>query len=781
VIEETQLADPHVRVLAVNDSPYQLEQWRDLFDACGYKSQTASNGALALEMAERLHPDLIISDVEMPRMDGLALVDAIRRHPELHDTLVVLASGLRRDRDDALTGMAHGADDYLELPYDPLRLVAKVARLLERRRTARVLFESQQALQRSEARVRLLLDSTAEAIYSLDLDGRCTMCNLAGVRMLGFDSPEELVGRHMHTLAHYQRMDGTPIPADDCAIYRATRTGEGAHVVDEVFWRKDGTSFPVEYWSYPIRDEGQIVGAVVTFFDITERRRGDEALRLSEERFRALVEHNSEAVFVVDAGGIVGFASESVFRVTGTPASDWLGHSIFDRVHPDDRARVEEAFAACLTLRSASLSVSYRSRHADGSWRDREASVVNRFEEPAVGGLIVNFRDVTDRVRLEAALKQAQKMEAIGSLASGIAHDFNNLLTAILGFTDLTLSQLDGAHPVRPDLEEVEKAATSAAALTRQLLAFSRKQILQPEVLDLNAAVTRIEKLLRRTLGENISLLTRLATPLDTVIADSGQIEQVILNLAVNARDAMPAGGALTIETTNVVLDADYAVHHSDATAGAHVLVAISDTGIGMDPTVQAHLFEPFFTTKERGKGTGLGLATVYGIVRQSGGSVSVYSEVGHGTTFKIYLPAAGSAVQPADPVRIEPARGTETILLVEDQPEVLAVTRATLERHGYAVIGAATGMEALEQARTHGSTIAMLLTDVVMPGMTGRELATALLHNHPTLRVLYMSGYTDGIIVHHGVLDPDVAFIQKPFTPNALLSKVRERLDAVC
>jgi two-component system cell cycle sensor histidine kinase/response regulator CckA len=430
-------------------------------------------------------------------------------------------------------------------------------------------------------------------------------------------------------------------------------------------------------------------------------------------------------------------------------------------------------------LRSASLSVAYRSRHADGSWRHREASVVNRLEEPAVRGLIVNFRDVTDRVRLEAALRQAQKMEAIGSLASGIAHDFNNLLTAILGFTELTLSQLDGAHPVRPDLEEVEKAATSAAALTRQLLAFSRKQILQPEVLDLNAAVARIEKLLRRTLGENISLLTRLATPLGRVIADSGQIEQVILNLAVNARDAMPAGGTLTIETTNVVLDADYAVHHSDATAGAHVLVAISDTGIGMDATVQTHLFEPFFTTKERGKGTGLGLATVYGIVRQSGGSVSVYSEGGHGTTFKIYLPAAGSAVEPANPVRVEPARGTETILLVEDQPEVLAVTRATLERHGYAVIAAATGMEALEQARIHGSTIAMLLTDVVMPGMSGHELATALLHNRPTLRVLYMSGYTDGIIVHHGVLDPDVAFIQKPFTPNALLSRVRERLDA--
>jgi PAS domain S-box-containing protein len=411
----------------------------------------------------------------------------------------------------------------VELPYDPLRLVAKVARLLERRRSAQALFESQQALQRSEARVRLLLDSTAEAIYALDLDGRCTMCNLAGVRMLGYDSAEELVGQHMHALAHHRRADGTPLAVDECAICRAARTGEGAHVTDEVFWRKDGTSFPAEYWSYPVRDHGQLVGAVVTFFDITERRRADEALRLSEERFRALVEHNSEAVFVVDAGGIIGFASESVFRVTGTPAADWLGRSVLDRVHPDDRARIEDALAATLTLGSASLSVAYRSRHTDGSWRDREASVVNRLDEPAVRGLIVNFRDVTDRVRLEAALRQAQKMEAIGSLASGIAHDFNNLLTAILGFTELAQSQLDGAHPVHSDLEEVEKAATSAASLTRQLLAFSRKQVLQPEVLDLTAAGARMEKLLRRTLGENISLLTRLATPLGRVIADAGR------------------------------------------------------------------------------------------------------------------------------------------------------------------------------------------------------------------------------------------------------------------
>jgi PAS domain S-box-containing protein len=523
MIQETQLADPNVRILAVNDDPDQLELWRDLFDACGYHSLTASNGRVALDLAERLRPDLIISDVKMPVMDGLALVAAIRRHPELHDTLVLLASGLRRGPDDALAGMAEGADDYLELPYDSLRLVAKVARLLERRRTAQALFESQQALQRSEARVRLLLDSPAEAIYALDLDGRCTMCNLAGVRLLGYESTEELVGQHMHTLAHYQRADCTPMPVDDCPIYRAGRTGEGSHVVGEVFWRKDGTSFPVEYWSYPVRDQGQLVGAVVTFFDITDRRRADEALRLSEERFRALVEHNSEAVFVVDAGGIIEFASESVLRVTGTPASDWVGQSILGRIHPDDHARIEEALAACLTLSSASVSVAYRSRHPDGSWRHREASVVNRLEEPAVRGLIVNFRDVTDRVRLETSLRQAQKMEAVGSLASGIAHDFNNLLTAILGFTELTLSQLDGAHPVRPDLEEVEKAATSAAGLTRQLLAFSRKQILQPEVLDLNAAVARIEKLLRRTLGENISLLTRLATPLGRVMADAGQ------------------------------------------------------------------------------------------------------------------------------------------------------------------------------------------------------------------------------------------------------------------
>jgi two-component system cell cycle sensor histidine kinase/response regulator CckA len=377
-------------------------------------------------------------------------------------------------------------------------------------------------------------------------------------------------------------------------------------------------------------------------------------------------------------------------------------------------------------------------------------------------------------------LTQARKMEAVGRLAGGIAHDFNNLLTVMMGRSQLLLRRLGTQDPVRPDIELMEQTADRAADLTRQLLAFSRKQVLQPVVLDLNAVVANLAGMLRRLIGEDIALATALDQALGLVKADPGQIEQIVMNLVANARDAMSAGGRLTLETANAELDAVYVRHHVDVHPGSHVMLAVSDTGVGMTPETQAQIFEPFFTTKGPGLGTGLGLATVYGIVKQSGGHIWVYSEPGRGTTFKIYLPRVEGAVHTpaARPGLPEPTRGHETILLVEDELAVRDLARDVLCAQGYTVLEAPHGREALLISELHSGPIHLLLTDVVMPEMSGRDLANRLAPLRPTMPVIYMSGYTDTAVVHHGVLDPGTTFLQKPFTPDALARKIRQVLD---
>jgi len=381
----------------------------------------------------------------------------------------------------------------------------------------------------------------------------------------------------------------------------------------------------------------------------------------------------------------------------------------------------------------------------------------------------------------EEQLRQAQKMEAVGRLAGGIAHDFNNLLTVITSYGDLLLEDLAPDDSRRDDVEQIRKAAEGAAALTRQLLAFSRQQVLEPKVLDLKATVAGTEKLLQRLIGEDVQLATALAPDLGAVKADPVQLEQVIINLAVNARDAMPAGGRLTIEAANVEMDEVYVRSHAPARPGRYVMLVLSDTGIGMDEQTKARIFEPFFTTKESGKGTGLGLATVYGIVKQAGGFIWVYSEPGRGTSFKVYLPRVDEAAEPtfARPATTEPRRGAETVLVVEDAAAVRMVTRQVLERYGYTVLEAPNGETALRLAAKHHGPIQLLLTDVVMPGLSGRQLAEQLAQLRAEMKVLYVSGYADNAIVHHGILDSGVAYLQKPFTPETLARRVRDVLDA--
>jgi PAS domain S-box-containing protein len=425
----------------------------------------------------------------------------------------------------------------------------------------------------------------------------------------------------------------------------------------------------------------------------------------------------------------------------------------------------------------------------------KDGRTFDRYLAPMLGadgkhfGRVWYFRDVTERKRaevekekLEEQLRGSQKMEAVGRLAGGVAHDFNNLLSVILSYTGFAMKGTREGDPIKDDLLEVKKAAERAAELTRQLLAFGRKQVLQPVPLDLNQVALGIEKMLRRIIGEDIEFVQQLSPNLGVVRADRGQIEQVLMNLVINARDAMIGGGKLTIETSNVDLDAEYASHHADVIPGPYVQLAVSDTGSGMDEKTQEKIFEPFFTTKEKGKGTGLGLATVHGIVKQSGGNIWFYSEKGHGTTFKIYFPrdmaATVKTIQPS--IIPQQATGNETILVVEDEDALLRVAKRTLDAVGYQVVTAVDGDDALKIYANHKGGIQLLLTDVVMPKMSGFELAQELLKKQPDLKVLYMSGYTDNVYFHHGMLDGGVNFIGKPFTEDTLTLKVRKVLDGI-
>ncbi len=512
-----------------------------------------------------------------------------------------------------------------------------------------------------------------------------------------------------------------------------------------------------------------------------ERATAEAALRTNEQRFRALVEHSWDAIALFGPDGAILYGSPATTRILGYDLSEFVGRNALEMIHDDDRDAVVGRLTEAMANPGGRVDVAARVRHKDGSWRYLEGVLTNLLDDPSVGAIVNNYRDATERRSLEQQVIQAQKMEAVGRLAGGVAHDFNNILTAIGGYTDLLLADLPLDDPRREDVDEIHRAADRAAALTQQLLAFSRRQVLQPKVIDLNALVSNVEKLLRRLLGEDVLLATALAGDVGRVRADPGQLEQVIVNLAVNARDAMPAGGRLTLETRNVDLDAAYAAEHRSVVPGPYVVIAVSDTGTGMSADVQSHMFEPFFTTKEVGKGTGLGLATVYGIVKQSGGSIWVYSELGHGTTIKVYLPRVDQLAEPlgsSAPVDAASLRGTETILLVEDEPAVRAVARQILARQGYVVLEAPDGQTALAMVDGGGPSVDLVLTDVVMPGMSGRGLADRLATRCPGLRVLFMSGYTDDAIVRHGMLEPGLAYLQKPFRPDALVRKVREVLN---
>jgi PAS domain S-box-containing protein len=557
----------------------------------------------------------------------------------------------------------------------------------------------------------------------------------------------------------------------------------GSRIFESQHRRRDGSVFPVEINVTYIRLDRDYLLAVVR--DITERKQAEESLRRSERLLRLVLDALPVGVVVTNLAGDIILGNPASKQIWGGMIIDgaercarskgWR-HGTGERIGPDEWAS-RRAFTQGQTSVNELIDI----ESFDGVRKIiKNSAAPIRDDNQTITGAVVINEDITDVLRLEDQFRQAQKMEAIGQLAGGVAHDFNNLLTIINGYSEIIPTQLPADSPVRKMVREIGQAGERAASLTRQLLAFSRKQVLEPKVLNLNALVTDTAKMLHRLLGEDLDLNTILEPALGRVKADPGQIEQVLMNLAVNARDAMPQGGKLSIETANATLDETYTQAYPDLRPGPYVMLAVSDTGMGMDEATKAHIFEPFFTTKGPGKGTGLGLATVHGIVKQSNGHIAVSSEPGRGTTFKIFLPLVAEVISSGKSHAGSKAtlRGNETILLAEDEPAVRALTRHVLQMHGYTVLEAGQSDKALHIAEEYKGKIHLLVTDVVMPVMSGRQLAERLAAIRPGLRVLYLSGYTDDSVVRHGVLQAETAFLQKPFTPTSLATKVRAVLD---
>jgi len=622
-------------------------------------------------------------------------------------------------------------------------------------------------------RQALAMDSAADGISIVGENGEHIYVNAAFARMMGHESPESMLGVNWRKI-----YDARDIELLQDAV-RKSLVAEGKWSGQISLWRRDGTAIPVEM---AITTLANGVTACIGH-DISARKEAEQARVDAENKYRTLVEQVAAISYIAELGihGQWLYVSPQIEAITGYSQDEWLASSRDWTRHipQEDHSVIEAAEAA--SLRGERFQAEYRIVRRDGAviWVSDTAVVVSgSYSHPVMEGIIV---DITDRKLLENQLQQSRRMEAVGRLAGGIAHDFNNLLTIIKGYAELALQRTGIQQELRADVQQIENAAERASMLIRQLLAFSRRQVLQPKVLDLNAIVLGLDKLLARLMGEHIEMLTRCGPDVGHVRADPAQIEQVIMNLVVNARDAMPKGGRLTVETVNVELDSTYARDHVSVKPGPYVMLAVSDSGTGMSPETVAHIFEPFYTTKESGQGTGLGLSTVYGIVKQSGGYIWVYSEPGKGTTFKVYLPRVAEQVETKpDPVEIRAAgKGSETILLVEDEEAVRELASRILSAKGYSVVAAKSTKEAEQYSEKYGGKIHLLLTDIIMPGTSGRELARRITARHPRTRVLYMSGYTDNVLAQGGVLEAGLSFLQKPFTPGALVQKVRDVLDS--
>ncbi len=694
--------------------------------------------------------------------------------------------------------------------------LARAAEDLEAEVLERIRADS--ALRESEESLATTLNSIGDAVIATDIDGRITRMNPVAEDLTGWELFEAR-GRALSDV--FRIVNEETRAAVESPAEQVLRDGLVIGIANHaILLSRNGVARPITDSGAPIRDaHGRLRGVVLVFRDRTEERQAEQTLRDSEARKSAILDAALDSIISMDHTGAITEFNPAAERTFGYSRADAIGRSLAELLIPASlrqkhldglrrylatgtgpilgrRIEIQAIRAGGLEFPVELTVVPTRSDGPptftayirDISERQRTAQALQLSEDAGARAARVAEQQSAHRERAEAALRrteeqlrQSQKMEAIGTLSGSIAHDFNNLLSVILGYSALLIQDLQAADPIRADLEQIVRAGKRANDLTRQLLAFSRQQVLEPKVINLKDSIPGMIKMLSRIIGEHIELAFLAPMTLGTVYVDPGQIEQVLLNLILNARDAMPQGGKLTIETADIELDRAYADQHLDIEPGRYVMLSVSDTGAGMDRTTLARIFEPFFTTKEKGKGSGLGLSTVFGIVKQSGGSIWAYSEPGEGATFKIYLPYAGGNVGlSTHPLPLpSTVRGSETVLLVEDDEQVRGLACTILRRHGYHVLEATTGGDALLICEQYRAKIHVLLTDVVMPRMSGRQLWERLAPLRPTMKVIFMSGYTDDAIVHHGVSSAELAFVQKPLLPAVLLAKLRSVLDA--
>ena len=814
-------------ILVVDDSSTSLCLLTQVLSAAGYRVHSAASGGDGIAAARAVCPDLILLDVRMEDMDGLEVCRCLKSQPETRDIPVILVSAFGR-ADERVAGLELGAADYVNKPFNVAELLARVRTQLSLGRTLALLKEQNAAIERSNEQLsaETVARQTVEDRLRRSLD-HADQSRLALLSALEDEkrAQAELESTHAFLDSIIENIPDMVLIRDatDLRIVRVNRAAEAllGRARDGLLGKKPCELFPppqaefferidrevvdgrkiVEIPDEPIltprgvrvlhTKKVPILGAggepayvLGISVDVTERRHAQDAILGLSSRLEDILATVPEILMEVDCDHVYTWANDAGIRffgpdVIGQPAAHYFV----------GEQRTNESVQPVFDGREDTVYVESLQRRKDGAPRWL-AWWCRALKDPQgkVRGTLSSARDITEsrkaeeeKLRLEEQLRVTQKMEAVGSLAGGVAHDFNNLLCVLQSYTEFAIRGVRPDDPVKEDLLAVKRAGERAAVLTRQLLAFGRRQILQPVVLSLNDVAAGMEKMLRRILCEDIEFVQHLARDLCLVRADQGQIEQVLMNLVVNARDAMPEGGQLTIETRNVEVDEDFVETRGGLPFGPYVELAVTDTGCGMDEQTMARIFDPFFTTKEKGKGTGLGLSTVYGIVKQSKGGIWVRSQVGKGTAFKIHLPRELEAM--ASAIRTAPGEtrgtGTETILLVEDEEDLRQVAKRALEGSGYTVLSAADGDRGLKAAAEHAGEIDLLLTDVVMPRMGGRALAQRLRRTRPGIAILYMSGYTDDAIIRHGLLDADIQLIGKPFTATALTQRVRTVLDA--
>jgi PAS domain S-box-containing protein len=772
------------KILIVDDRKENLVALRRILRGVDAEIVEATSGNEALAATLDHQFAVAILDVMMPDMNGYELAEHLRGDEKTRVIPIMFLTASYDDELHAFKGYEAGGVDYIVKPFVPEVLLSKVKVFLEIDRNR---CELQMHRDHLEALVM-------ERTHSLNERVKETGCLYAVSNLVAESWPS--IDEAMRTAVDlippgWQYPDitrarivfeGKEYRSDD---FRETAWKQSADIV--VSGEKCGAVEVYYLEEKPEGDEGPflreerdlLIDIARQLGVLVQRERAHDALRNSELRYRAIFEGAAEGILAADIETkMFTYANPAICAMFGYTEEEMKRLGVLD-MHPKESLGHVVAEFEAQARGEKSLTVGLPCLRKDGTVFRADivtTSAVIDDKKCNIGF----FTDTTERVQLEEQLRQAQKMETVGLLAGGIAHDFNNLLLVIMGQSELMLNRLSGDDPLRTGLEQIRSCGEKAAALTHQLLAFSRKQIMEPRVLDLNILVKDLSKMLHRLLGETIELNTVLSPDLSHVKVDPGQIEQVIMNLAVNARDAMPRGGALTIETTNVELDQDYADQHVSVVPGPYVMLAVSDTGIGMDEETKARIFEPFFTTKSRSEGTGLGLSTVFGIVKQCDGHINCYSELDRGTIFKVYLARVEEEVseQPVVKKISELPRGSETVLVVEDDEGVKDLVSVKLESMGYHVLRAAEGVEARKVCSEYKAPIDLLVTDVILPGTNGMELAEALTATRPGLKVLFMSGYTENTIAHHGMLDKGIFFLQKPFTIQALVLKVRKVLD---